>query len=156
VDVDRRQLAERLDDVVTGLRRLTLDRRGLSLTAAATLTTLRRSGACRLTDLAASEGVSQPSMTALVGRLADAGLVQRGTDPGDRRAVLIALTPAGAELLDHRRQARAQRLAGPLDGLTDDDVAAITAALPALGRLAQSAAQPNPPSTDHGTNRRNS
>jgi DNA-binding MarR family transcriptional regulator len=68
VDVDRRQLAERLDDVVTGLRRLTLDRQGLSLTAAATLITLRRSGSCRLTDLAASEGVSQPSMTALVGR----------------------------------------------------------------------------------------
>jgi DNA-binding MarR family transcriptional regulator len=63
--------------------------------------------------------------------------------------VLLDLTPAGAELLEHRREARAQRLAGPLDGLTDDDVAAITAALPALGRLAGVL-------TDHGTNRRNS
>jgi DNA-binding MarR family transcriptional regulator len=136
VDVDPRQLAERLDDVVIGLRRLTLDRQGLSLTAAATLTTLRRSGAARLTELAAGEGVSQPSMTALVGRLADAGLVQRRTDPGDGRAVLLTLTPAGAELLDRRREDRAARLAGPLAGLTDDDVRAITAALPALGRLA--------------------
>jgi DNA-binding MarR family transcriptional regulator len=136
VDVDRRRLAERLDDVVIGLRRLTLDRQGLSLTAAATLTTLRRSGPCRLTDLALTEGVSQPSMTALVGRLADSGLVQRRTDPADRRAVRIALTPAGADLLDRRRQARADRLAGPLDGLTDDDVRAVTAALPALARLA--------------------
>jgi DNA-binding MarR family transcriptional regulator len=136
VDVDRRRLAERLDDVVIGLRRLTLDRRGLSLTAAATLTTLRRSGPCRLTDLALAEGVSQPSMTALVGRLADSGLVQRRTDPIDRRAVRIALTPAGADLLDRRRQDRADRLAGPLDGLTDDDVRAVTAAVPALARLA--------------------
>jgi DNA-binding MarR family transcriptional regulator len=136
VDVDRRRLAERLDDVVIGLRRLTLDRQGLSLTAAATLTTLRRAGPCRLTDLALAEGVSQPSMTALVGRLADAGLVQRRTDPADRRAVRIALTPAGADLLDRRRQARADRLAAPLDGLTDDDVRAVTAALPALARLA--------------------
>ena len=136
MDVDRRQLAERLDDVVIGLRRLTLDRQGLSLTAAATLLTLRRSGSCRLTDLAVSEGVSQPSMTALVGRLADAGLVQRGADPGDRRAVLIALTPAGAEPLDRRREARAERLAGPLGELTDPDVRAITDALPALARLA--------------------
>ena len=136
MDVDPRQLAEQLDDVVIGLRRLTLDRQGLSLTAAATLTTLRRSGATRLTELAAGEGVSQPSMTALVGRLADAGLVQRRTDPGDGRAVLLTLTPAGAELLDRRREDRAARLAGPLAGLTDDDVRAITTALPALGRLA--------------------
>jgi DNA-binding MarR family transcriptional regulator len=136
VDIDPQQLAEQLDDVVLGLRRLTLDRQGLSLTAAATLTTLRRSGAARLTELAAGEGVSQPSMTALVGRLADAGLVQRRTDPGDGRAVLLTLTPAGADLLDRRREDRAARLAGPLAGLTDDDVRAITTALPALGRLA--------------------
>jgi DNA-binding MarR family transcriptional regulator len=136
VDVDRRGLAEQLDDVLTGLRRLTLDRRGLSLTAAATLATLRRSGPARLTDLAGTEGVSQPSMTALVGRLTDQGLVQRRTDPDDGRAVLIAVTPAGAELLRRRREDRATRLAGPLEGLDDDDVRAITAALPALARLA--------------------
>jgi DNA-binding MarR family transcriptional regulator len=136
VDVDRLLLAGQLDDVVIELRRLTLNRQGLSLTAAATLTTLRRFGPSRLTDLAVSEGVSQPSMTALVARLADAGLVQRAADPSDRRAVLLALTPAGAELLDRRREGRAARLAGPLDELDDDDVRAITAALPALARLA--------------------
>jgi DNA-binding MarR family transcriptional regulator len=136
VDVDLLSLAGQLDDVVIGLRRVTLDRQGLSLTAAATLTTLRRSGPSRLTELAVTEGVSQPSMTALVGRLADQGLVQRRADPADRRAVLIALTPAGADLLDRRREDRAARLAGPLDGLADDDVQAITDALPALARLA--------------------
>jgi len=136
VDVDRRELAAQLDDVVIELRRLTLDRQALSLTAAATLTTLRRSGPCRLTDLAVAEGVSQPSMTALVARLADAGLVERAADPADGRVVLSTLTPAGAELLDRRREARADRLAGPLQDLSDDDVATITAALPALARLA--------------------
>jgi DNA-binding MarR family transcriptional regulator len=154
VDVDRRELAEQLDDAVIGLRRLTLDRRELSLTAAATLTTLRRSGPTRLTDLAVSEGVSQPSMTALVTRLADQGLVQRRTDPGDRRAVLITLTPAGADLLDRRRETRAGRLTGPLDGLPDDDVRAIAAALPALARLARASTQPDPPSSHSETNRR--
>lgn len=136
MDVDRQALAGQLDDVVVGLRRLTLDRQELSLTAAATLTTLRRSGPVRLTDLAVAEGVSQPSMTALVARLADAGLVERTTDPADRRAVLSTLTPAGAELLDRRRAARAERLAGPLQHLTDDEVRTVTAALPALARLA--------------------
>ena len=136
VDLDRRELAGQLDDVVVAVRRLTLNRQGLSLTAAATLTTLRRSGPCQLTDLAVSEGVSQPSMTALVARLADQGLVQRSTDPGDRRAVLLTLTPAGADLLDRRREDRTARLAGPLEQLADDDVRAIARALPALARLA--------------------
>ncbi|MCW2507064.1 MAG: Transcriptional regulator, MarR family [Modestobacter sp.] len=71
MDVDRRELAAQLDDVVFGVRRLTQDRSGLSLTAEATLTTLRRSGPSRLTDLAVTEGVSQPAITALVGRPAD-------------------------------------------------------------------------------------
>jgi DNA-binding MarR family transcriptional regulator len=86
-------------------------------------------------------------MTALVARLAGSGLVQRRADPGDRRAVLLALTPAGAELLDRRRAARAQLLTGPLGGLDDDEVAAIAAALPALARLAHGATPPSPPRT---------
>ena len=146
MDADRRSLAERLDDAVVGLRRLTLDRQELSLTAASALSTLRRAGPCRLTELARAEGVSQPSMTALAGRLTRAGLVQRATDPTDGRAVLLALTPAGAELLDRRRAARAARLAGPLDDLADDDVARIAEALPALARLA--GAPPNPSEED--------
>src|SRR3954470_19129395 len=56
-------------------------RGGLSLTAAATLAHLQRSGPARLTELAVAEGVSQPSMTTLVARLADQGLVRRGAGP---------------------------------------------------------------------------
>ena len=136
MDVDRAVLAEQLDDVVVGLRRLTLTRAELSLTAAATLATLRRQGATRLTELATGEGVSQPSMTALVTRLADQGLVQRRSDPADGRAVLVSLTDSGAALLDHRRTARAARLREPLAALAEDDVRSITDALPALARLA--------------------
>jgi DNA-binding MarR family transcriptional regulator len=135
VDVDRAELAGHLDDVVIGLRRLTATRQGLSLTAAATLSTLRQQGLTRLTELAVAEGVSQPSMTTLVARLAEQGLVERHGDPTDRRAVLIGLTPGGADLLDRRRAARTDRLAGPLAQLDDEDVGRIVDALPALGRL---------------------
>ncbi|MCW2538139.1 MAG: Transcriptional regulator, MarR family [Modestobacter sp.] len=136
MDVDRAELAAHLDDVVVGLRRLTLTRQGLSLTAAATLTTLRHQGPVRLTGLASTEGITQPSMTTLVARLAEQGLVARQGDPTDGRAVLIALTPAGDDLLDRRRTARAARLSGPLSRLADDDVRQIADALPALARLA--------------------
>ena len=47
--------------------------------------------------------VTAPVVTRLASTLADAGLVDRRPDPGDRRAVLLALTPRG------RRRARAMR-----------------------------------------------
>ena len=47
--------------------------------------------------------VTAPVVTRLAGTLADDGLVQRRTDPRDKRAVLLVLTPVG------RRQARAMR-----------------------------------------------
>ena len=40
------------------------------------------------------------SAVELVGRLEAAGLVQRKSDPQDRRRVLLALTPLGAERLE--------------------------------------------------------
>jgi len=47
--------------------------------------------------------VTAPVVTRLAGTLSDAGLIERRTDPKDKRAVLLAPTPVG------RRQARAMR-----------------------------------------------
>src|SRR3984957_9685035 len=80
--------------------------RDISLTAASTLATLERAGPCRLTDLAAIEGVAQPSMTTLVTGLERAGYAERQPSPDDGRAVLVTLTPAGASYLQARRLAR--------------------------------------------------
>jgi DNA-binding MarR family transcriptional regulator len=54
-------------------------------------------------DVARRLMVTAPVVTRLATTLADAGLVERGVDPSDRRAVLLALTPTG------RRRARAMR-----------------------------------------------
>ena len=108
---------------------------GLSLTAAATLATLERSGPSRLTLLAVQEGVTQPAMTQLVGRLQDAGLVTRASDPNDRRVVEVSITAEGSALLLERRAARAERLAGMLARLSPQDQAALAAALPAMDAL---------------------
>jgi len=109
---------------------------GLSLTSAATLGTLDRSGPCRLTELAAAEGVTQPAMTQLIARLAEQGLVARVADPGDGRVVRVQLTSAGRELIEARRAARAERVAGLLGVLTPAERDALIAALPALNTLA--------------------
>jgi len=128
-------------EVAVGLVRLLglirwLSPPGLSLTAAATLTTLERSGPRRLTELAADEGVTQPAMTQLVGRLEAGGLVERSADPGDGRVVRVRLTDAGRELIARRRAARAERLSGLLAALSPADQEALAAALPAINALA--------------------
>src|ERR1700730_15072681 len=101
--------------VAAGLERLTglfgslTPPDGRSLTAAATLATLERSGPRRLTALAAQEGVTQPAMTQLIARLQDSGLVSRDADPADGRVVQVRLTEAGREMLARRRAVRAER-----------------------------------------------
>jgi DNA-binding MarR family transcriptional regulator len=109
--------------------------REISLTAASTLSTLDRTGARRLTDLAVIEGVTQPSMSVLVTGLEQAGLAERRPDPGDRRVVLVALTPAGADYMRSRRRAGARAFADLIDKLPGDQAAALAAAVPALNRL---------------------
>jgi DNA-binding MarR family transcriptional regulator len=127
--------------VATGIERLLsllrwlTPRDGLSLTAAATLATLDRSGPCRLTLLAANEGVTQPAMTQLVARLEDAGLVTRTQDPNDRRVVAVGITAEGSARLAQRRAARAGQLTGMLARLSPQDQAALAAALPAMQAL---------------------
>jgi DNA-binding MarR family transcriptional regulator len=49
--------------------------------------------------------VHPTSVTNAVDRLEDAGLVTRSTHPDDRRAVLVALTPAGRELAERATKA---------------------------------------------------
>ena len=108
---------------------------GLSLTAAATLATLERSGPRRLTALAAQEGVTQPAMTQLIARLQDSGLADRDADPADGRVVQVRLTEAGREMLARRRAVRAERLAVILARISPEDQAALAAALPAIDAL---------------------
>jgi DNA-binding MarR family transcriptional regulator len=129
-------------DVAAGLERLLvlirwLSPPGLSLTAAATLATLERSGPCRLTALAASEGVTQPAMTQLIGRLAGSGLVERRADAADARVVYVQITAEGRDLVATRREARARRLSGLLAALSTADQRALAAALPAMRALAE-------------------
>jgi DNA-binding MarR family transcriptional regulator len=131
-----RTLVGDIDDVLLELGALATPRHGLSRTAAATLTRLQRSGPTRLTELATAEGVTQPTMSALVTRLVAQGLLRRGGDPQDARVVVLDLTPAGADLLAQRRAARADRLARALADLSTADASRIADALPALAHLA--------------------
>jgi DNA-binding MarR family transcriptional regulator len=128
-------LAVDLERIVRLYRSLTPPE-GLSLTAAATLIAIERSGPQRLTALAAREGVTQPAMTQLISRLEDAGLVRRGSHPDDGRVVLVTITDEGRATVARRRDTRATRLAAILAQLSPNHLTALAAARPALDALA--------------------
>lgn len=111
--------------------------RDMSLTSAATLATLDRTGPRRITDLAAAEGITQPAMTTLVRVLEQSGLVERRGDASDKRVTLVCLTEAGASYVRTRRRAGIRAFERLIGELTGDEVRALVAALPALDHLAE-------------------
>lgn len=135
VDRDQRVAAEAVYWLSAAVIRYTSQPRQLSLTGLATLATLERRGAQRVSELAGVQGVAQPSMTVLVGSLEQAGLVSRRPDPSDGRAVLVSLTAQGEQFLATRRRAAAERLSELVGKLPVADAEALAAAVPALLRL---------------------
>jgi DNA-binding MarR family transcriptional regulator len=109
--------------------------RDMSLTSLSTLATLDLTGPRRITDLAASEGVTQPSMTALVSALERSGLVKRRSDPSDRRVALVTLTPGGVGYIRKRREAGVEDFVQLISDLPVDETDALAQAVTALAHL---------------------
>lgn len=128
-----------VERIVRHLRAVTATA-GMSSAAASVLARLRDSGPQRVTDLARNEGVSQPAMTQLADRLVTEGHAVRAPSADDRRAVLIDVTASGLAALEQRHVDRVARLEAVMAELGEDDRAALAAALPALERLVDVAA----------------
>jgi DNA-binding MarR family transcriptional regulator len=132
-DSDALHAAGALYDLVALFVRLTP--REMTLTSLSTLATLDRKGPRRITDLAASEGVTQPSVTALVTSLERAGFVERRSDPADRRVVMVTITDAGSAYLRARRQISAQAIVRATEELSAEELATLAAAAPVIEHL---------------------
>jgi DNA-binding MarR family transcriptional regulator len=122
------------------IRHLTYGK-GQNLTASQVLSLLDDDGSARISVLAAASGVSQPSMTELVGRLEREGLVTRFCDPDDGRATLVDITPSGrAQRLQLQRLVQT-RVIELLEGLSADDQATLSLAMrvaaPRIERLTE-------------------
>lgn len=140
-----RDLAGELTEQLAGFQRVLRRRLRSGLTAprlrGAQIELLRladtRPG-LRVSAAAAELYLAGNSVSTLVNQLVRAGLLRREPDPLDRRAALLYTTPAAVERLrawDARRSALVrERLAA----LSEEDRAALRAALPALHRLTES------------------
>jgi DNA-binding MarR family transcriptional regulator len=135
-------LSEELEQSFTRLAHVLLrgGEHGISRSAASVLSRLATAGPQRITELATWESVAQPTMTMLIRRLEAQGLVTRGEDPGDRRAVRVTVTRSGEETLARRRRKRAEALEARMAVLDPGERATIAAAIPLLVRLAEASA----------------
>jgi DNA-binding MarR family transcriptional regulator len=116
-------------------RRLQAATGGLSHGLLSALAVVTKNGPLRLSDLAQLEAVSAPTMTRTIAELEARGYVMRRPDPIDGRAVLVEAVEAGTAAVIEARATRAHVVDDMLAGLSTEDLDAITAALPALGRL---------------------
>jgi DNA-binding MarR family transcriptional regulator len=92
-------------------------------------------GPQRITDLAAAEGLAQPTMTLLVKRLEERGLVRRERQTHDQRVVLVYLTNAGEAAVKEFRGIAAAGLRRHLDAMPDRELKALAAATDVLAEL---------------------
>jgi DNA-binding MarR family transcriptional regulator len=85
--------------------------------------------------LAARLGLAASAITRMADRLEHAGLIQRGTDPGNRSIVTVELTAAGRRLVTGALARRHARLAEVLDRMSPDDRRAAERAARQFARL---------------------
>jgi DNA-binding MarR family transcriptional regulator len=111
------------------------DQLGLTPTLTAALATIGREGPLTLGELAACEQVSPPTITRVVGKLEDAGLVRRRPDPKDGRVSRVELSAAGRRQLETGRTRRTAWLATRLRDLPPEDLVHLHAAATVLERL---------------------
>jgi DNA-binding MarR family transcriptional regulator len=121
------ELASRLRHAVArGARRLRQESgNDLSPSLTAALATIELHGPITPSELAVRERVQRPTVTRVIYRLEDAGLVSRAADPADGRSALVSITPAGRALLAGARTRKDAFLSERLDSLSAEDRATL-------------------------------
>lgn len=99
------------------------------------LQAIDRSGPLRLTDLAIQQGVPPSNLTRSIRWLTERGLILRDVSPTDRRSVIVAISPAGRQLVQRVASAKAKFLGAKIDQLAPAQQRAIRQTIPILERL---------------------
>lgn len=104
------------------------------------LTSIVVSDRSTTSDLASSFAVSLATMSKLVERLVDQGLVERLTDAVDQRVRRLVPTSLGRDVIGKIMAARPEMGADILDGLTIDELESLAVGLRAINRELHDAA----------------
>lgn len=99
------------------------------------LSTSENHGPMTLGELAAYERIQPPTMTSIISRLEEAGLVSRETDAKDRRISRITISAEGRRFLARSRSRKDAYLAKRIGRLSEQEVATLLRAVPILEKL---------------------
>ncbi|HEX3842002.1 MAG TPA: MarR family transcriptional regulator [Acidimicrobiales bacterium] len=110
--------------------------RELSRTEAGIMLTLQ-DGPQRITELAESEALAQPTVTRLVDNLQERGLVVRDRHADDGRVVLVSISPAGRQTIESARSQVQALMRDTVQELSDEELAELVAASETLGRMVE-------------------
>jgi len=144
-DVDL-ELAARLRVALARLARQLRQQAGpqLSPTLQSVLATIALHGPLPLGELAAREQVAPPTITKLLARLDEQGLIQRQRGADDKRVILVSLTADGQRQFDESRTRRTAWLVDRLAHLDDTQQADLARAVELLEAIANPDASPHP------------
>lgn len=130
----------RLREAITKVNRRLRQTRPLGeLTVAqiSAMLSLDSAGALTPRELAEAERVQPPTITRIIARLEERGLIQRTPHPNDGRQVILAPSPAGRQMLVDYQRARDEWLAQRLEQLPADDRDTLARAAEILARIAK-------------------
>ncbi len=108
---------------------------GLSPSQVSTLASIARHGPLTLGALADWERVAPPTITRIIAKLEDDGLVTRQTSTTDRRRAEVAITDAGLDIMSETNRRKNAWLADRLAQLTPEERERIHDAIDALDVL---------------------
>ncbi|MEV4626711.1 MarR family transcriptional regulator [Micromonospora sp. NPDC049523] len=134
------QLASLLRDAITRLNRRVRQSRPvgeLTLTQLSALTSLELAGALSPRELADTERVQPPTMTKIVAKLEERGLVRRTPHPTDGRQVILSTTESGRAVFADFERARNEWLGHRLAELTPEERETLRLAAAILQKVAR-------------------
>jgi DNA-binding MarR family transcriptional regulator len=99
------------------------------------LVSVEASRSLTLGELAEIERVQPPTISRVIARLEESGLVSREADSGDRRVARVRLTAMGARFVARSRSRKNAYLARRMRSLDPEDVRKLEDALPVLEKL---------------------
>jgi DNA-binding MarR family transcriptional regulator len=109
---------------------------GLTPTKISVLLSVDRRGMTRIAELADLEALNATLLSRTISKLVDAGLLDRVSDAGDRRAAWVQVTDEGHRLAERMRRERTEVVNRGMSALPAAERETIEQAIPALEALA--------------------
>lgn len=121
--------------IVRTARRMRQEAGELSPTLTAALASIDRLGPMTPSELADAERVKRPTATRIAATLERDGLIERVTDPADKRSCFLSATPEGRAMMTRVRKRKDAYLSKRIRPMEDGDIETLERAAAVLERM---------------------